>query len=238
MSFKSWVADGITSKKHIEEVIRKNHRKELMELRDRHSIDIDDLAQDCWIYIRDHSETRGECREHLNYYSGKVISTNTEERFARQTTKLAVSWYVMVRLKDARKEASDKRKYREYVMLSGQIEEEKYDSDLLSSLTKATRFSREETIIFLWHNHLMPDDKALGLLKLSSRKSLYNRLYKALDKLSAVYHKKEYIQPPVEKSLSLSELLALMNTLRVGASAEEIESMLNKAKVDSSVLPE
>jgi hypothetical protein len=228
MSFKNWVADSIMSKKHIEEVMKKVFRKELMILRDKYMIDIDDLSQDCWIFIREHSETRGDCKEHLQYYSGKIISSHDEERFARQTTKIVVSWYMKESLRSAKEKSESKKRYKEHLMLSEKITEEKYDSDTLSDLIKTANLTKDESIILLWHNHLITDDMAMEMLKLSSRKSLYNRLYKALDKLSGIYHKKEFLQPKEEKTLSLSELLFLMNKLKVAVSIDDISNLLDK----------
>lgn len=95
-------------------------------------------------------------------------------------------------------------------------------------LFKAANLNKDESIILLWHNHLMTDDMALEALGLSSKKSLYNRLYKTLDRLSAIYHKTDFSQKKEEKTLSLSELLSLMNTLKVKVSDEDISQILDK----------
>lgn len=153
------------------------------------------IWQDCWIDIWSALDCHGYREYHRDAYNGKIINTELEDRMLRQTTSVAVEYYLMDRLKkEKRRETSGKNKPRWYKLVteeelnSAEFEEIVEQNSLNRMLTAISTYSRDEQTIFKWVSEILTDEEAMQILNVRSVATLYNRWKKLKEKIFDEYH--------------------------------------------------
>lgn len=225
MSFEPWYANNKTSREHMMEAITKNRdiKRYSKILVEKYDMTIDEIINECWRFIRENTQ-RKACAEHLSYYNGRMIETEIDNKFARQTTSSVVLWFVQDEGKKRRRQKKQFERFTMEMRLLAPLEdsEPKLNMENLLLLLERAEITEQEVPLIFWVLKAADNNTVEELLSVC-HKTLYNRWYKLRDRLAETLNDPYKMVPsPKTDTISIAEVLKYLSVKNGTTIAETV----------------
>lgn len=221
--FEPWIGNNETSRLHMKEAIFRSPplRKLGLLLISRYDMTVDEIINETWRWIREHSN-RKACKEHLQYYSRNLeIDEEIVGNFARQSAKSVVLFFMKEECRRRTRETENFIKYSEELLLTDplskpsspfeEIDERNDKIDLITLLDRAV-ITDDDSSLLLWKLEIVSDEYLM--LKLGvSRRTLFSRWHKLQARLKDIYNSPIAMVPQKRNvAVTTSDVLEYLNT--------------------------